>query len=66
MFGFVVSVDEIEIDPAPVVIWTFDPATRVAKEYPPAFPINNWPLAGVWVSPVPPKLTPKALDNCKV
>ena len=35
------SVDEIVIEPAPVVIWTFDPAINVDSEYPPAFPIRS-------------------------
>ena len=60
------SVDEIVMEPAPVVIWTFDPAISVDSEYPPAFPIKSWPLAGAWVSPVPPYITPRAFVRVRV
>ena len=55
------SIAEMVILPAPVEIVMFVPEVNEAKLYPPALPINNWPFEGVWVIPVPPYITPKAV-----
>ena len=47
MFAFVVSVEDIVIDPAPVKIEIFVPAVIGDNTYPPLEPINNCPFAGV-------------------
>jgi hypothetical protein len=48
------GVAEIKMPPAELVIVTFVPAVRVAKEKPDPLPIGSWPLDGVAVRPVPP------------
>jgi hypothetical protein len=56
-------VDAIVIEPAPLVMVTFDPAVSVVRVKPVPLPISSAPFAGVLVSPVPPLATARVADN---
>ena len=45
------------IEPAPLVIVTFDPAVRVVRVNPVPLPMSIWPFDGEVVKPVPPLAT---------